>query len=95
MALVDERIELMKLIPEINIMTLEDGGCCGMGGTFGFKKVNHEMSMAIGRPLFEEIKRLSPAMVATECSMCKIQIEQGTGLKVMHPVTIVKKAYGI
>ena len=92
---VDERIHLMKSIPGINIGGQENDACCGMGGTFGFKKNNYEMSMDIGRPLFERIKEISAAMVATECSMCKTQIEQGTGLRVVHPVEIVKQAYGM
>ena len=92
---VDERIRLMKLIPGINLTGLENGGCCGMGGTFGFKKSNYEMSMAIGHPLFEKIKEISPAVVTTECSMCKTQIEQGTGLRVIHPVEIFRQAYDI
>jgi glycerol-3-phosphate dehydrogenase subunit C len=91
--LVEGRVKLMKLIPGITV-TLLDGGCCGMGGTFGFKSGNYEMSMAIGRPLFEEILRLSPDMVVTECPTCRMQIEQGTGIKVIHPVIILKQAYG-
>jgi len=92
--LVDSRLKLMKLIPGITVASL-DGGCCGMGGTFGLKRNNYAMSMAIGRALFEEIKRLSPDVVVTECPMCKMQIEQGTGMPVIHPVIIVKQAYGL
>ncbi len=92
--LVEGRLTLMRLIPGIAVTLLEEG-CCGMGGTFGFKSDNYEMSMAIGRPLFEEILRLSPAMVVTECPACRMQIQQGTGIKVIHPVIMFKQAYGL
>lgn len=94
MELVHDRIRLLRSVPGINVTFSGNGWCCGMGGTFGFKEKNFEMSMAIGRNLFEKIIDLSPDFVATECSMCKAQIEQGTGLKVIHPVEIIYKAYG-
>lgn len=92
--LVDSRIKLMRLIPGITIAEL-DRGCCGMGGTFGMKSSNYEMSMAIGQAVFKEIKQLSPDIVVTECPGCKMQIEHGTGIMVTHPIIIVKQAYGI
>ena len=92
--LVEARLKLLRLIPGISVTTC-DRGCCGMGGTFGFKRSNYQMSMAIGKPIFEEINRLSPDMVVTECPTCKMQIEQGTSIQVMHPINIMKQAYGL
>lgn len=91
--LVEGRLRLLRKIPGIRMESLKTG-CCGMGGTFGFKSSNYEMSMAIGQPLFEEIMRSSHDMVVTECPTCKMQIEQGTGMRVIHPVKIVEQAYG-
>ena len=92
--LVEARLKLLRFIPGITVTT-SDRGCCGMGGTFGFKQSTYKVSMEIGKSLFEEIERLSPDMVVTECPTCKIQIEQGTGMQVMHPIIIMKQAYGI
>jgi glycerol-3-phosphate dehydrogenase subunit C len=90
--LITDRLNLLRLIPGISV-TWVDRGCCGMAGTFGIKKSNYEMSTAIGEPLFEEIKRLAPDSVITECPGCKMQIEHGTGIKVTHPIIIVNEAY--
>jgi len=95
MDLVHDRIRLLRLIPELTVTFSDNGWCCGMGGPFGFKEKNFEMSMAIGQGLFEKIIGLSPDYVATECSMCKTQIEQGTGLEVIHPAELIYMAYGL
>ena len=90
--LITARLELLRLIPGISVTRI-DQGCCGMAGTFGIKKCNYAMSMSIGEPLFEEIKCLTPDKVITECPGCKMQIEQGTGMEVTHPIIIIDKAY--
>ena len=64
-----------------------------MGGTFGIKETGFDKSMKIGETLFEQIRNYDAQYVLTDCPTCKIQIEQGTGIKVIHPVSIIKKAY--
>jgi len=92
--LITNRLELLRLIPGTSVKWI-DWGCCGMAGTFGVKRSNYMVSMAIGRALFEEIIRLAPDLVTTECPGCKMQISQGTGITVTHPIQIVKEAYGL
>ena len=57
-----------------------DRGCCGMGGTFGLKRHSFGMFMEIGRSLFQAIGEAKPDRVITDCTSCRVQIEQGTGL---------------
>jgi len=92
--LVDSRLELLRLIPGLTVTHI-DRGCCGMGGTFGFKRSNYPASMTIGQALFQGIRESAPDLVVTECPGCKLQIEQGTGLSVSHPILIMKQAYGL
>ena len=66
-----------------------------MGGTFGAKRRNYAKSMLIGKELFEGIMESAPDLVATDCPGCKLQIQQGTGLRVIHPIDIIKQAYGL
>jgi Fe-S oxidoreductase len=49
--------------------------------------------MEIGKALFDEVRRVSPDVVVTGCGTCKIQLEQGTGLEVRHPIWLLKKAF--
>ena len=92
--LIDDRLELMRLIPGLSVNRIERG-CCGMGGTFGAKRRNYAKSMMIGQELFEGIMESAPDLVATDCPGCKLQIQQGTGLRVIHPIDIIKQAYGL
>src|SRR5207245_4676874 len=48
------------------------------------------LSIRMGRPLFESLEQTGVGVVATGCGTCKIQIEQGAGMPVIHPVRIVR-----
>jgi glycerol-3-phosphate dehydrogenase subunit C len=67
--------------------------CCGLSGTFGLKKENYDLSMEIGKHLFGEVKKSGVDQVVTSCGSCAMQIAQGTGLKVVHPLTLLAEAY--
>ncbi|MGC8810825.1 MAG: heterodisulfide reductase-related iron-sulfur binding cluster, partial [bacterium] len=67
--------------------------CCGLAGTFGLKKKYFDLSLEIGRPLLEEIRQSEVDIVATSCPACAIQISQGTGIKTIHPIILLKEAY--
>ena len=59
-------IELLKLIPNIEL-TILDSQCCGIAGTYGFKKENYKTSQDIGEPLFKQIEALDIDYVVTDC----------------------------
>ncbi len=82
---------LMKMIPGVTFSML-DSNCCGIAGTYGFKKENYQVSQAIGKPLFDQICSIAPDVVVTDCETCKWQIEMSTPFKVMHPVSILAEA---
>lgn len=81
-------IELLKMIPGVEVIVL-DSQCCGIAGTYGFKKENYETSQAVGEPLFRQIEESSADLVATDCETCKWQIEMSTSKKCENPLTIL------
>lgn len=83
--------ELLGMIPGLELILL-DSNCCGISGTFGFKKENYEISQKIGQPLFEQINSVAPDFVACECETCKWQIEMSTEYKVKNPISILAEA---
>ena len=87
-------LELLAQIPGLELVNL-DAGCCGMAGTFGMKRTSFDLSLAAGGPVFDRIAQVRPDLVATECSTCRMQIEQATGLPAIHPVMLLAKAYGL
>jgi len=84
-------LEILRLIPGLKIDNIE-ADCCGMGGTFGFKKEKYEISQEIGRDLAEAIDRLKPGIILSDCEGCRMQIRHLTGLKVLHPIQILREA---
>lgn len=85
---------LLRLIPGIRLRTIEKG-CSGMAGTFGLKQENFRNSLRAGLPLITAVRHPSIQVGITECSTCKIQMEQGTTKPTIHPLKILALAYGL
>lgn len=84
-------IELLKSIPGLELIPLESQ-CCGIAGTYGFKKENYTTAQDIGENLFKQIEAAEVDMVVTDCETCKWQIEMSTGVRCEHPVTVFAMA---
>jgi len=85
-------VELLRLVPQLALLKIQDS-CCGIAGTFGMKRENFDLSMEMGSRLFTEINRVSPDFVLSGCGTCQVQIRQGTGLEVIHPITLLNKSF--
>jgi FAD/FMN-containing dehydrogenase/Fe-S oxidoreductase len=85
---------LLELIPGLNVIQA-DKGCSGMAGTFGLKRENVRTSLRIGRPLMHMFRDGATALGATECTACKLQMEQRTDKPTLHPLAILAYAYGL
>jgi Fe-S oxidoreductase len=73
------------------VKRIETGTCCGMGGTFGMKSglLGFDLAQAVGEPLFNLFKESGVDQIVTESSVCRIHLEQGTGLRVSHPLELL------
>lgn len=91
-------VRLLRLIPGIHVDDL-DAGCCGLSGSFEFKKEKYQLAMQIGSNLFNRTKEGVTQgkfdSMTTECGGCKVQIEHGSGVKTEHPVWVLLRAYGL
>ncbi len=87
-----EPVELLRQIPGVHVQVFSDG-CCGLVGTFGMKKKNFDLSMAIGERLFKEIMDSGVNEISTSCGACKLQIFQGTRREAVHPISLLALAY--
>jgi glycerol-3-phosphate dehydrogenase subunit C len=86
--------KLLQLIPGITIRKISQE-CCGMGGAYGYEKVNYELSREIASRLYSEIKENPTDRIVTDCGGCRLQIEAGTERRVDHPILLVKEAYDL
>ena len=85
---------LLGLIPGVRVHTI-DAGCSGMAGTWGLKAENFETSLAAGAGMLAELNRPRVLFGSTECSACRMQMEQGSGKRTLHPVQYLAYAYGL
>ena len=66
-----------------------NGGCCGLAGTAGMQKKNHQLAEAIGGHLSGAIAECGADIIVTECAACKMQIEHLTHKQVIHPIKLL------
>ncbi|MCX7701626.1 MAG: hypothetical protein N2039_12190, partial [Gemmataceae bacterium] len=46
-------------------------------------------------PMLEQLRRPSVSFGMAECSSCRLQIEDGTGKRALHPIQFLALAYGL
>ncbi|MBI5843305.1 MAG: anaerobic glycerol-3-phosphate dehydrogenase subunit C [Deltaproteobacteria bacterium] len=84
-------VDILRRIPELKLV-MPATECCGLSGTYGFKKEYAKVATDVGEKLFGQIAAENPDVVVTDCETCKWQIEAHTPYKVVHPVTLLAKA---
>jgi glycerol-3-phosphate dehydrogenase subunit C len=89
-------LEIMNLIPELHISD-SHVPCCGIAGTYGYKKEKYEISMNIGQALFDFVTRdmAKSPFVLCDSETCRWQITHATGIPAIHPVELLAKSYGL
>ena len=83
---------LLRLIPGLTL-DAADRGCSGMGGTWGLHRDHHRSSLRIGLELVSAMRGGGIDVGSTECSACRLQMEQGTTKPTVHPVKLLAKAW--
>jgi glycerol-3-phosphate dehydrogenase subunit C len=85
--------EVLALIPELTIIQSQTA-CCGIAGTYGFKKEKYGISQSVGEPLFGFINSIDAPLAVCDSETCRWQITHGTGLPAIHPVELVAVSLG-
>ena len=85
---------LLRLIPGLTVKRIERG-CSGMAGTYGMKRQNYRASLRAGWGLISALRDPVIDLGVTECSTCKMQMEQGTTKPTIHPLKVLALAYGL
>ncbi len=66
-----------------------------MAGTYGLKHENYRSSLRAGLDLITRLRDPRFQAGTTECSACKMQMEQGTTKPTLHPIKVLAQAYGL
>ena len=91
--------ELLNTIPGCELDTTER--CSGHAGPFGVKKEFHAMAMKIGRPVFRKMAGFEPDFISSDCPLGGHHLAQGIAQDhgktptLAHPISLVRRAYGI
>jgi glycerol-3-phosphate dehydrogenase subunit C len=83
--------DLLRRIPGVDIDTVD--ACTAHDGTWAMKREFFELSMKWGEKAFAGLREAGAAVMATDCPLAAIQIEQGTGTRPLHPAEILARAY--
>jgi Fe-S oxidoreductase len=88
--------DVLALVPGTEVHMVER--CSGHDGTWGVKKEYFETSMKIGRPVFRQMGDAKADYISSDCAIAGRQICQGIGAEApakAHPLTLLRKAYGL
>ncbi len=83
--------DILKKIPGVKPGTVME--CCGHDGTYAMKVEGFEPSQRVGKKAFDGMIQQASEVWATDCPLAAIQFEQHAGVKPMHPMSILARAY--
>ena len=91
-------MDVLELIPGVEVHE-SHARCCGIAGTYGYKKEKYDIAMKVGEELFtfilDEAEHHHTEINACDSETCRWQIEHGTGQDSRHPIEILAAAYGL
>ncbi len=87
--------ELLALVPDTEIDVIER--CSGHDGTYAVKKESHAFAMKIVKPVVNRVQQAKADHYGSDCAMAGHHIENAMkdGRAPEHPMTLLRKAYGI
>lgn len=87
--------ELLALVPGTEVQVIER--CSGHDGTYAVKKEYHEASMKLVQPVVNRVKQIQADHYGSDCPMAGNHIAHGLkdGSEAEHPLSLLRKAYGI
>jgi Fe-S oxidoreductase len=87
--------EFLDLIPDTQVTVIER--CSGHDGTYAIKSETYEKAMKIARPVVKRVQEAEPEHFGSDCPMAGRMIQHGLQDQgeALHPISMVRKAYGI
>jgi Fe-S oxidoreductase len=68
--------------------------CSGVDGTWGMQARFHDASLGVARGMLDAIRAAQPDHIATDCPLAALRIREALGRKPVHPVVLLRRAYG-
>jgi glycerol-3-phosphate dehydrogenase subunit C len=83
--------DLLRKIPGVTPHTVME--CCGHDGTYAMTVEGFEPSKRVGARAFDGMNENNDEIWATDCPLAALQFQQHAGVKPMHPMSILARAY--
>jgi Fe-S oxidoreductase len=83
--------DLLRKIPGVTPTTVME--CCGHDGTHAMTVEGFEYSIRVGQKAFDGMEDADAEIWATDCPLAAIQFQQHAGVKPLHPMSILARAY--
>ena len=87
--------EVLGLVPGTEIDAIER--CSGHDGTYGVRSETYELSVKLARPVARRVEQAEAQWIASDCPMAADHIAHvaGGGREAHHPISLLRKAYGV
>jgi len=86
--------KIMDMIPGIQYEIFDDT-CCGLNGSYGFKKTNEATAVALGQRAVSLIRKSDAENIMADCGSCRMQLGGLSGLEALDPAEIICESLGI
>ena len=84
----------MSLIPSLEYEIFDDT-CCGLSGSYGFKKSNEATALQLGNRSVSLIRKTGAETIVADCGSCRMQLGGLSGLTTLDPAEILCESLGI
>jgi FAD/FMN-containing dehydrogenase/Fe-S oxidoreductase len=81
-------VRMLSMLPNLSVDHL-NSHCCGMIGSWGMADENFSLSKKIGSDMLSKLDQSDADIGVTDCPTCRLQMEQFSDKKILHPVEIV------
>lgn len=87
--------DMFNLIPDTEVQLIER--CSGHDGTYAVKVEFHKTAMKIAKPVVKQVEKAESDYYTSDCPMAGRHIQNGLSSKKepLHPISLIRKAYGI
>jgi glycerol-3-phosphate dehydrogenase subunit C len=69
--------------------------CSAIDGTWGLRAENVELAKRVARPLMERVTEAGEELIAGDCQLANVAIDESTQKRPVHPLQVIARAYGI
>ena len=69
--------------------------CSGVDGTWGMQARFHDESLGVAEAMLKRLSEAEADHIATDCPLSALRIEERLGVRPVHPVVLLRDAYGM